>query len=240
MTDETSLTVLVPVDVSTQERPDPELLQLLGPAHVVLVGWYPVPDQTAPGQLQAEHESEAVDRIEAVAADLPDDGPAVDTVVVFTHDRATTVDRLAEDTDSDVVVVPNDVTVAERVLVPIRGDVNMDRILRVVGGLLEDDDVSVTLFHATAEGDTDPSVGELLLDSATDALAEDGIDPDRIERRHVTTESPVDEIVDAAANHDVVVIGETEPSLVERVLGDVPSEIIDRSGRPVLVVRNVE
>jgi nucleotide-binding universal stress UspA family protein len=239
MTDETSPTVLVPVDVSTQERPPPELLRLLGPAKVVLGGWYPVPDQTAPEQLRDAHESEAVERIEEVAADLPGDGPAVDTVVVFTHDRATTVDRLAEDSASDVVVVPDDSNVVERVLVPIRGDVNVERILTTVGVLLRDNDVSVTLFHA-AEGDEDPGVGDLVLDSAADELVEAGIDADRIEKVNVTTESPVDEIVDAAANHDVVVIGETEPSLVERVLGDVPSEIIERSGRPVLVVRNVE
>jgi nucleotide-binding universal stress UspA family protein len=43
--------VLVPVDVSTDERPDPQLLELLEPARVVLGGWYPVPDQTLPEQL---------------------------------------------------------------------------------------------------------------------------------------------------------------------------------------------
>jgi nucleotide-binding universal stress UspA family protein len=232
-------TVLVPVDVSTQERPDPELLKLLGPARVVLLGWYPVPDQTAPGQLRDEHESEAVDRIEAVAEALPADGPDVETVVVFTHDRATTVDRVAEDAESDVVVVPDDTQRGERVFVPIRGDVNVDRILGVVGALLEDNEVSVTLFHATPESDEDPSVGDLLLDSAADELAAAGIDAERIEQDHVVTDSTVDEIVAAASDHDVVVIGETEPSLVEQILGDVPSEIIDRSDRPVFVVRNV-
>jgi nucleotide-binding universal stress UspA family protein len=240
MTNEPNPTVLVPVDVSTEDRPDPELLKLLGPAKVVLLGWYPVPDQTAPGQLQDEHESEAVDRIEAVAESLPDDGPDVETVVVFTHDRATTVDRIAEDSASDVVVVPDDVTRVERVFVPIRGDVNVERILGVVGALLEDNEVTVTLFHATPEGDEDPSVGDLVLGDAADELVEAGVDRDRIERENVVTESTVDEIVDAATNHDVVVIGETEPSLVEQILGDVPSEIIDRSDRPVFVVRNVE
>ncbi|WP_458190430.1 hypothetical protein [Haladaptatus sp. NG-WS-4] len=44
-------TVLVPVDVSTEERPDPDLLELFHPVKVVLVGWYPVPDQTTPAQL---------------------------------------------------------------------------------------------------------------------------------------------------------------------------------------------
>jgi nucleotide-binding universal stress UspA family protein len=207
---------------------------------VVLLGWYPVPDQTAPRQLQDEHEPGAVDRIEAAAADLPDDG-RVETVVVFTHDRSTTVDRLAEETTSDVVVVPDEVKTVEHVLVPIRSDVNADRILDVVGTLLEDDDdVTVTLFHAASEEDEDPSVGDLVLESAAAELVDAGVDSDRVETENVQTDSPVDAIVDAAATHDVLVIGETEPSVVERILGDVPSEIIDRTDRPVFVVRNAE
>jgi nucleotide-binding universal stress UspA family protein len=57
---------------------------------------------------------------------------------------------------------------------------------------------------------------------------------------NLVTDTPVDEIVDAGANHDILVIGESEPSLVESILGDVPSLIIERSNRPVLVVRDVD
>lgn len=236
---EAAPTVLVPVDVSADERPDPDLLALLGPARVILVGWYPVPDQTAPEQLRDEHEADAIERIEAVAAGFPDRGADVETLVVFTHDRATTVDRVADDYDCDVVVVPADVRVVDRVLVPVRSDVNVDRILAVVGALLEESDASVTLFHAgTAE--EGEGVGELLLDGAADELLAAGVDGDRIETTEVTTESPVDAIVDAAADHDAIVIGETEPSLVEEILGDVPTRIVARSNRPVLVVRDVD
>lgn len=230
-------TVLVPIDVSTAERPDPELLALFRTVEVVLVGWYPVPDQTAPGQLQAEKEEEAVERVESVAAEYPDDGATVETLVVFTHDRATTIDRVAEEYGCDVVVVPDDVATVERVLVPLRGDVNVDRILTVVGAALRESDVSVTLFHARPE-DEAPGVGERLLDGAMEELVEAGIDATRLETQSVQTDSPVDGIVDAAAEHDVVVIGETEPSLVEDVLGDVPSRIVERAGRPVLIVRD--
>ncbi len=229
-------TVLVPVDVSTEERPDPELLDLLRPARVVLVGWYPVPDQTAPEQLHDEHEEEAVDRIEAIAEDLSGDSADVETLVVFTRDRSETVDRVSEEYGCEVVVVPSDVRVVDRVLVPIRSDVNADRILHVVGALLDESDVSVTLFHAVEE-DEDEDVGDLLLDSAAEELVEAGVDSERIQTVTAKTGSPVDDIVDAASNHDVIIIGETEPSLVDQILGDVPTRIIEQSGRPVLVVR---
>lgn len=232
--------VLVPVDLSTEKRPDPELLELLHPVKVVLVGWYPVPNQTAPEQMRDEHEADAVERIEAIAAEFPDDGADVETVVVFTHDRTTTVDRVADEYDCDVIVVPEEVHIVERVLVPIRGDVNLHRILMIVGALLDESDASVTLFHAAPEDEEDPSVGDIMLRGAADELVDAGVDSDRIETVNLTTESPIDEIIDAATNHDVIVIGETEPSLIEHILGDVPTRIIDRSGRPVLVVRNIE
>jgi nucleotide-binding universal stress UspA family protein len=232
-------TILVPVDVSTDERPDPDLLALLQPAKVVLVGWYPVPDQVAPEQMQDEHEEEAVARIEEIAADFPE-GTDIETLVVFTRDRSETVDRVAEEHDAAVVVVPRDVRVVERVLVPIRGDVNLDRILSVVAALLEESEATVTLFHAVPEGDEDPSVGETLLEGASDRLADAGVDTDRIDTSTVESESPVDDIVDATQNHDVLIIGESEPTLVEHILGDLPTKVVERSERPVLIVRDVD
>jgi len=231
-------TVLIPVDVSTDEQPSPDLLDLLRPTKVVLVGWYPVPDQVAPKQMQDEHAEEAVARIEEIAAELPD-GTDVETLVVFTPDRSETVDRVAEEHDASVVVVPRDVRVLEEVLVPVRGDVNLDRILSVVAALLGQSEATVTLFHAAPEAE-DPTVGETLLAGAADRLSDTGVDADRVDTNTVQSASPVDDIVDATQNHDLLVIGESEPSLVEHVLGDVPTQVVDRSDRPVLVVRDTD
>lgn len=228
--------ILVPVDVSTDSRPDPQILELLRPARVVLAGWYPVPDQTPPEQLRDAHEAEAVERIEDIAADIPGTGADVETVVVFTRDRATTVDRLANEYECEVVLVPGNVQRVERVLVLIRADINLEAILSVVGVLLDGSDTTVTLFHAM-EPDEDPEGGELVLRGAADVLIDAGVEAERIETVNAESDSPVDTIVDAAANHDVLVIGETEPSLIEHIIGDVPSQIIDRTQRPVLVVR---
>ncbi len=231
--------ILVPVDVSTDERPSPELLGLLRPAKVVLVGWHPVPDQTALEQMQEEQEEEAVERIETIASEFPDDGADVETLVVFTRDRSETVDRIADEYDCTAVLIPRKTRTVDRVFVPIRGDVNLDAILSFVGALLGESHTSVTLFHAAPEDEEDPSAGEMLLEGARERLVETGVDDDRVDTVHEVTASPVDGIVDAGANHDVLVIGESEPSLVESILGDVPARIIEQSNRPVLVVRDV-
>jgi nucleotide-binding universal stress UspA family protein len=234
----TKPSVLVPVDVSTDEQPDPQLLELLKPARVVLGGWYPVPDQTPPEQLQEAHGDEAIERIEAIAAELQDAETAVETVVVFTRDRTTTVDRLADEYDCGVVLLPRAVQRVERILVPIRADVNLSAILSVVGVLLRDSEATVTLLHAT-EPDEDSEAGEVMLRGARDELLDAGVDADRVDRVTFESDTPVDDIVDVTANHDVLVIGESEPSLIERVIGDVPSQLIDRTERPVMIVRKL-
>jgi len=50
-------------------------------------------------------------------------------------------------------------------------------------------------------------------------------------------ETSADAIFEAAADHDILVLGETEPSIVEHIIGTVPSQVIDRTDKPVLVVR---
>jgi hypothetical protein len=65
-----------------------------------------------------------------------------------------------------------------------------------------------------------------------------GIDSDRITTGHVISDDTVEEITDAAQNHDLIVVGETEPSLVDRIVGDVLTKVADQSNRPVLVVRD--
>jgi nucleotide-binding universal stress UspA family protein len=78
-----------------------------------------------------------------------------------------------------------------------------------------------------------------MLRGASDELLDAGVDADRIDTVTLESDTPVDDIVDATANHDVLVIGESEPSLIERVIGDVPGQLIKRTDRPVLIVRKL-
>lgn len=231
-------TILVPIDVSEPSASplDLSIVELLHPLRIVLLGYYPVPDQAAPEQLRDQYEQEATERIERTADAFAARGGDVEAVVVFTRDRATTVDRLAAEYDCDVVLSPGEFEEVERVFVPLRGDPNLERIVSFVGELLEESDATVTLYHAVTP-DEDATVSEFILRGAADRLTEYGVDRERISWEQSETESPASEIISIAQNHDVVVIGESEPSLRERILGDVPTRIIDRTGRPVLVVR---
>ncbi|MFC6732771.1 hypothetical protein ACFQH3_06500 [Haladaptatus sp. GCM10025707] len=152
------LTILVPVDISASETPSLSILDLLGPIDVVLLGYFPVPSQAEPALIKDEYGAESTRRL----ADIVAGRQRVTDVLVFTHDRTATIDRIADEYDCDAVLAGGDTTAIGRILVPLRGDVNLERIVSVVADLLLASEATVTLFHAIPE-DTDPSQGEFLL-----------------------------------------------------------------------------
>jgi len=230
-------TVLVPVDVSVTEPPDRGIPELLRPVDVVVLGYYPVPDQTAPAHLKAEHESEAASRLDDVVTRFDTTEHEVDGVLVFTKDRQDTIDRVADQHDCDAVLLPGEAGTVERILVPLRGDANLDRIVSLVGDLVRASDATVTLFHSVA-GETDPSQGEFVLRGAADRLSEDGVDRDRLDWALSEGSDPESAIVSLADEFDLVVLGETKPSLRDRIIGTVLTPILDGIEKPVIVVRD--
>jgi nucleotide-binding universal stress UspA family protein len=216
-------TVLVPVDVSADETPHGEALGLLRSAEVVLLGYYPVPDQAAPAQVKHQHESEAERRLSEVAEEVDAAAGNLTEVLVFTHDRQETVDRIADEYGCDAVLTVGEAGAVERILVPLRGRENLDRILGLAADLLRDNDASVTLFHS--------------LDDAAERLTDAGIAAERISRRVSEGKDTPAEVAEMGEGFDVLVLGETEPSLRERILGAVPTQIIDETEGSVFVVR---
>lgn len=232
-------TILVPVDVSVTNPPDQGILQLLRPVNVVVLGYYPVPKQTAPAHLKADHESEAAARLDDIVTQFHSTDHEVEGVLVFTKDREDTIDRVADQHNCDAVLVPNEIGSIERILVPLRGDVNLERIVSLVGNLLQANDATATLFHASAAG-ADPSQGEFMLRGAADRLSEDGIDPDRIDWTLSEGNDPTAAIVELAAEYDLIILGETEPSLRERIIGTVLTPILDKIEKPTIIVRDID
>ena len=231
--------ILVPVDVSGDNLPAQPLVDLCRSVDVVLLGYYPVPDQVAPAQLRQDYESEATATLAEMADEFRASGIDITDVLVFTHDRTDTIDRVANEHGCDAVLTPSEVEHIERVLVPVRGDTNLERIVSLLAGIMRMSDVSVTFFHSVAE-DSDPSHGEFLVRGAVDRLDEAGIQRERIDWQLSDEESPHDEIVELAREYDLLVLGETKPSLGERILGTVPTRIVDAVNKPAFIVRDVD
>jgi nucleotide-binding universal stress UspA family protein len=234
MTDRPS--ILVPIRVLEGESVPEGVPELLAHAHVVLLGYHVIPEQTAPGQAQMQFEERANDRIDEYEEIFEDAGATVERRLVFTHDGQRTLDRMTVEHDCLAVLVPNATGEIEDVLVAIRGAVGVDRLARVVAGVFGPMGVTVTLYHVADEAETDQDV-QTLLDGTTQRLTDLGMDAASIETRIEREQDALDAIVDAAEAYDAVVMGESDPSLVTFVFGLPAAQVADRFLGPVLVVQ---
>jgi hypothetical protein len=230
--------VLVPFELPGADPIPPVLVEVLATMDVVALGHYGLPEQTPPTAARDQFETDARAELDELTRPLQDAGASVATRLAFGKARDKVIDRAALAEDCDVILTPGRADAIERLFVPLRGEENFDRILSFVGELLAGTDASVTLFHAGEESDRLP--GEEILADATDRLVEAGIDPGRIDRQLSADEDVGRSIVDLGEAFDLLVLGETEPSLRDRILGAVPAQVTAGTDDPAFVVRNVE
>ena len=230
--------VLVPFELPDHEPVPSALVGKLGAMEVVVLGRFGLPEQTPPAAGREQFGDEAEAELDRIAAGFAD-GASVTTRLVFGKDRAKTIDRVALEEDCDVVLTGGEAATdgLDRVLVPLRGEDNLAGVLAFVAELQAATDASLTLYHAREESDRLP--GESLLDDAVAELEGDGVDPDRVERR-LSDGDAMTEIVELGREFDVIVLGETEPSLRERLFDEAPARITAATERPVFVVRQVD
>ncbi|ESS12866.1 MAG: universal stress protein UspA related nucleotide-binding protein [uncultured archaeon A07HR60] len=231
-------TILIDVDASDPGDISPSLIDLLGPHKVVVLGYYPVPDQSSAGQLRKEFNADATAAVERIADQFSAHGASVESTVVFTHDRDKTIFSTADEYDVDAVLTAG--TIGERlesVLVPLRGEPTVEHIAEFVSTLLRESDANVTLFNIP-ESEDEASTGEFLLRGVRDRLVDEGLSHDRVEWRQEFAASPTQGIIDESAEYDLLIVGETEPSLRERILGTVTSGVVGEAACPALIVRN--
>ena len=234
MTDRPS--ILVPIRVLEGESVPDGVPELLANAHVVLLGYHVVPDQTATEQAQRQFEERAMARLNEYAVMFEKAGASVERQLVFTHDGQKTIDRTISEHGCMAVLVPNATGTVENVLVAVRGTVGIDRLARVVAGVFGPIDASITLYHVVEADETDADVG-MLLEGMADQLEVLGVDTSRIDTRVEREQSPLGAIVDTADAFDVVVMGETDPSLTTFVFGMPANQVASRFLGPVLVVQ---
>ena len=234
MTDHPS--ILVPLRVLEGESVPEGVPDLLANAHVILLGYHVLPEQTAPGQARMQFEERAMERLDEYETMFEEAGATVERRLVFTHDGQKTIDRTITEHDCLAALVPNATAPVEDVLVAVRGAVGIDRLARVVAGLFGETAASVTLYHVADPDETDEDV-ETLLDGMVNRLEGLGMDASTIETRIERDQDPLGAIVDVAEAFDAVVMGETDPSLSTFVFGMPADQVADRFLGPVLVVQ---
>ena len=230
--------ILVPFELPDADEVPSALIDTLATMEVVLLGHYNLPEQTPPSVARDQFADDAQAELNDIAQRFEDIAVSVTTRLVFGKAREKTINRVALQEDCDVILTPGDADAIAEVLVPLRGEANFDRILSFVGELLTATGASVTLFHTGEESDRLP--GEKILADATDRLVEAGIEPDRISQQLSADDDVERSIVGLGDTFDLLVLGETEPSLRDRIFGSRPAQVTAGTDDPAFVVRNVD
>jgi len=225
------------------ELPDPKplpasLIEALSPLRVVLLGWFAVPEQTSPAQARDQFGEETQAILDTIAGRFAEAGIEVTTRLVFTGDELDTISRISVEEKCDAVLIPGGMDELRRVLVPLRGLENAHQIAPFIADLCRDATATVTLLHVVEEDETEADSRTDVLEPAADRMRDYGVDTGRLELDALTADDPADAIVDRAAAYDLVVLGETEPSVREILFGTVPERVVTTTDAPVMVVRH--
>ncbi|AXR76925.1 Universal stress protein [Natrarchaeobaculum sulfurireducens] len=228
--------MLIPIEVLEGEGIPESIASAFESIPVVLLGYHELPDQTPPEQARTQFEERATAKLDELAAAFEDAGGTWTTRLVFTRDALQTFERIAVELECDGVVLLNPIRAIDRVLVPLRSGVNVSNIAELVSRAFGDGDAEVTLLHVTSE-ESDADAGRELLEEAAETLVENGVDPERLLESVVVDDAPLETIVEVADDHDFVVVGESKPSIQDRIFGDPSERIATRTVSPVLIVR---
>lgn len=230
--------VLVPVLLPDPQPLPPALVRLLEPLDTVVVGVHRVPKQTAVEQARDEFEEESSTALDDWAAPLAGDREGERPRLVFAQEPLATIARIAAEEQAAAVLVPRmiDRDEVSRVVVALRADEHAERMAALVEGLVAAAGASVRVVHVRRDGEG-AGTGDAELSALRDELEQRGLDQERVGFEVRAGPDVTEELVGLASDHDLLVLGETDPDDPDRVFSDVHRRLAEEVARPVLVVR---
>lgn len=231
-----SQTVLVPI-----EFPDPDplpstFIEGLTDCKVILLGVYEFPGDSSPDERQ-RREIEAYQVLYNIAADFVHGGELAEVELVMGENVGDAPTTVAEDRDVDALLVPNPITTLGHVLVAIREEKFVGPIVDFVSTLNQDVLLHTQLLHV-AESEDDVAAGEQLLSEVKRQLVDAGYSRAGVDAEVVVSDDPPFAISQAASDNDMIVMGETQSPVTERVFGKTYDSIAERTEVPIIVVRD--
>ncbi|WP_134670713.1 universal stress protein [Halorussus marinus] len=232
-------TVLVFVELPDPEFPTAGFLNNLAYPDARLVGFYHLDEDESAQEARAEYEDAFTAELQKQAERFEQRGVRTEFDLEFDSDPVETRQRIAESDDVDAVLTPGGVNTLGKVLIASRHTRNaeerMDNLLNIID---RDALISVGLIHIAdpddPEGETE---GERVLNEMASILTENGIPSVQINREVRTERDVAFELRQAARNHDLLVMGETEQDAGDEIFGPVGDYIVDELDIPVLTVR---
>jgi hypothetical protein len=233
--------VLIPIDVSEPLSLGGTLIETLPLANTVLLGYWPIPEQTLPDQARDQFETEAQQRLQDVVKRFTDQGVDVQTRLVFTNNRDQSIDTATNKYGCQSVLIPGTESPPSgttRGLVLIKPNADLDRIAATLEALFTESDVEFYLFHVVESNNEHLyDATEYMLRGFADRLSELGISRDRVEWEQSTDGKRLDIILSQIPDFDFVVMGESTPTLPARIFGTIQSNLANETEKPLLTIR---
>lgn len=227
--------ILIPFELPDARPVSRLLIDSLAPMDIVLLGHYGLPEQTPPEAAREEFEDEAQQELDGIAADFTEAGIDVTTRLVFGKDRGKAIDAVADEEGCDAELRPAPTDGIERILVPLLDIENLDRLAEFVRVLSQGTETTITLFRIVDE-EAETAESEEMLAAARSEMVSKGFDADAIDVVVAHSGNRSDAILEQAEAYDAVVIDESHPTVVERIVGELPELIAQRAVAPVIVV----
>jgi nucleotide-binding universal stress UspA family protein len=228
--------VIVPVALLEGEVIPEPLVEFLSTVPVVVLGYHEIPEQTLSDQARDEFGDQATAAVAAVAETFERHGASVETELVFTQDPTQSIQQIADEMERGVILHPEPVRSIDRVLVAVREKDLVPAITTTLAALIGPTDASITLMGAIAECQ-DGTASRRALSGMRTALQEAGIPAHRIEERTESAQDIETVLLDASSDYDLVVLGETDPSVLTWLFGSTAKRVADQTLSPVLVVQ---
>lgn len=235
MTEMDSQCLLIPI-----EFPDPDPLPstFVGgftTCEVTLLGIYELPEDIDPDERQ-RREIEAYHTLYSLADDFVRSGDIANVELAMGPNISKKPTEIAEERDLEAVLVPNPITTLGRILVAIRDEEFAQPLAEFLGTLNQENIIHTNVLHV-ARSEDDREEGERLLSRVCERLVDVSYPQASTETEVIVSDDPSFAISQAARDHDLIIMGETEESGFERVFGKVYSSIAEQTEEPVVVVR---
>ncbi|MFD1635194.1 universal stress protein [Haloplanus ruber] len=231
-------TILVFVEFPDPEFPTAGFLDHLAYPNAELVGFYHLDDSESLEEAQAEYGDEFTTELRTQAERFEQRGVRTEHDLIFNHNRVEVRQRIAEDHEVDAILTPGGAGTLGKVLIASRHTRNAEeKVAKLLNIIDRDELISVDLIHIADPDDPDgESEGESILAEMTSILTDENIPPIQINREVRTGEDVAYELSQAARNYDLVVLGETEQDVGDRVFGPVGDYIVGEQDVPVLTI----
>lgn len=232
-------TVLVFLEFPNPQTPTQGFLNHFQYPDAELVGFYNLDEHESVEQARTEYEDTFTAELREVAEQFEQRGVRTEYSILFNHDRVAARQRIAEFDDVDATLLPGTANTLDSVLVASRDLRNAERKIPLLLDIVDQDDlVSIDLVHIADPDDPEGErEGKRVLNETASILADEGYPRVKVGREVRTGTDVAFELSRAARGYDLLVIGETERDVGDRIFGPVGKYIRDEQGVPVMIVR---